>query len=121
MLGHMVMRKLYASSERFLKHTHEQAYLLTKGDPARPAEPLADVLDWSYTGNSHHPTEKPLSVLKPLIRSFSKPSAIVLDPFCGLGSTLLAAQNNNRAFVGIELTTGMCRPVDDDSADTLPP
>ncbi|HBA4825056.1 TPA: hypothetical protein J4351_005527, partial [Escherichia coli] len=33
-------------------------------------------------GNRHHPTEKPVTSLQPLIESFTHPNAIVLDPLC---------------------------------------
>ena len=101
--GHIVFRKGYASSSRFLERRHEQAYLLMKGAGPLPACPLSDVMDWKYTGNRLHPTQKPVSVLKPLIRSFSKPGAVVLDPFCGSGSTLVAAKMLQRDYLGIEL------------------
>lgn len=101
--GHMVFRKKYPSSKRFLQHHHEMAYLLAKGDARTPSEPLCDVREWSYTGNRLHPTQKPVSALKPLIQSFCPPRGLVLDPFCGSGSTLQAAQEVGRAFVGIEI------------------
>ena len=44
MAGHIVFNKSYASSVRFMRYHHEQAYLLVKGDPGRPAEPIPDVL-----------------------------------------------------------------------------
>lgn len=103
LVGHLVFRKTYASSKRFFRSQHEQAYLLAKGHPSLPASPLPDVLDWTYTGNRLHPTQKSASMLAPIIESFSKPGQIVLDPFCGSGSTLLAARNAERGFVGIEL------------------
>src|SRR5271169_3692654 len=37
--GHLVFRKRYPSSTRFLRYQHEQAYLLVKGEPAPPAQP----------------------------------------------------------------------------------
>jgi adenine-specific DNA-methyltransferase len=43
-----------------------------------------------------------VSVIKPLIQAFSKPGSIVLDPFCGSGSTLLAARESSRRYIGIE-------------------
>lgn len=101
--GHIVFRKPYASSTRFLERRHEQAYLLMKGAGRIPARPLPDVLEWKYTGNRLHPTQKPVSVLKPLIRSFSQPGDVVLDPFCGSGSTLVAAKLSQRRYLGIEL------------------
>lgn len=102
-VGHLVFCKDYASSRRFLGASHEQAYLLAKGHPSVPAMSLSDVRDWTYTGNKHHPTEKPVSVLEPLIEALCPPGGLVLDPFCGSGSTLLAARTCRRAYIGLEL------------------
>jgi DNA modification methylase len=107
--GHIVWKKEYASSARFLQYRHEQAYLLVKGNPARPGKPLPDVQPWKYTGNRAHPTEKAVEILQPLIRAFSKPGAIVLDPFAGSGSTAVAAALSGRRYVGIELDGRYCR------------
>jgi DNA modification methylase len=102
-VGHLVFRKSYASTTRFLRYQHEQAYLLAKGEPSRPEHPIADVLEMRYSGNHLHPTEKPVSALLPLIESFSFEGDLVLDPFCGSGSTLVAARQSLRRFIGIEL------------------
>ena len=74
--------KRYASSTRFLRYSHESAHLLAKGNPRPPERPIADVIEWQYTGNKLHPTQKPLSVLLPLVETFSAPSGLVLDPLC---------------------------------------
>jgi site-specific DNA-methyltransferase (adenine-specific) len=102
-VGHFVFPKGYASSTRMVRYQHECAYLLVKGDPPRPAEPIPDVIPWRYTGNRLHPTQKPLSILRPLITSFTAPGAVVLDPFAGSGSTLVAAQQLGRSYIGIEM------------------
>jgi DNA modification methylase len=56
-----------------------------------------------YSGNKLHPTQKPVAALKPLIEAFTQKHDLVLDPFCGSGSTLLAAKILNRNYLGIEL------------------
>jgi site-specific DNA-methyltransferase (adenine-specific) len=102
-VGHIVFRKKYASSSRFQRNSHEQAYLLAKGDAPLPADPPPDVIDWRYTGNRLHPTEKPVTPLLPLIEAFCPAGGIVLDPFAGSGSTLAAARELGRSFIGIEI------------------
>src|ERR1700733_3627772 len=101
--GHMVFRKRYASKTAFLQYRHEAAYLLVKGNPAFPEDHLPDVIDWTYTGNKFHPTQKSIHILKPLIEAFTKPGDLVLDPFAGSGSTCVAAQRTVRDYIGIEL------------------
>ncbi|MFY3457776.1 DNA methylase [Achromobacter xylosoxidans] len=102
-VGHIVFAKEYSSKARFLGYRHEAAYLLAKGQPPLPAAPLPDVMSWKYSGNRHHPTQKPVECLAPLIEAFTKPRAIVLDPFAGSGSTCVAARQVGRRFYGIEM------------------
>jgi DNA modification methylase len=107
-VGHVVFAKTYASSQRFMRAHHEMAYLLAKGRPTAPARPIEDVLPWTYSGNKAHPTEKAVPTLMPLIQSFSLPDAVVLDPFSGSGSTLVAAALSGRNYLGIELEARYC-------------
>jgi DNA modification methylase len=106
MVGHIVFQKRYASSVRFLRHQHEQAYVLAKGEPTMPLRPIPDVIDWRYTGNRLHPTQKPVGSLTPIIEAFCPANGVVLDPFCGSGSTLVAAKTTGRPFIGIEIDAG---------------
>ena len=102
-VGHFAFPKRYTSATRFVRYQHECAHLLAKGNPKEPRETIGDVIDWSYTGNKLHPTQKPVSVLLPLVETFSTPHGIVLDPFTGSGSSLLAAKMLGRGYLGIEL------------------
>jgi site-specific DNA-methyltransferase (adenine-specific) len=108
-VGHIVFRKRYASSSKFLRYQHEQAYLLAKGNVCLPDNPIPDVIDFPYAGNKLHPTQKPVEALAPLIEAFTKPGDLVLDPFSGSGSTLAAAQQLGRDWIGIELDNGHYR------------
>ena len=108
-IGHFVFPKRYTSATRHVRYQHECAYLLAKGFPREPAWPIGDVIDWTYSGNKLHPTQKPLPVLLPLIETFSAPGGLVLDPFAGSGSTLAAAKMLGRVFTGIELDAGYHR------------
>ncbi len=107
-VGHLTFPKRYASCTRILKYQHENAFLLAKGNP-KPHAIIGDVVDWMSAGNGLHPTQKPLGVLAPLVKAFSKPGGIVLDPFCGSGSSLMAAKLLGRRYVGMELDDGHYR------------
>lgn len=101
-------RKSYASSVWHTERRHESAWLLVKGYPAKRRNPLCNVQDWTYSGNRAHPTEKAVDILTPLIRAYSKPGAVVLDPFSGSGSTSVAAALTGRRYIGIELEERYC-------------
>jgi DNA modification methylase len=63
---------------------------------------VPDVFEWRYSGNRLHPTQKPVMAITPLIMAFSRTGDIVLDPFCGSGTTALAARQFKRRYIGIE-------------------
>ncbi len=102
-IGNLTFAKNYASKTGFLHYRHESAFLLAKGWPAKPGKTINDVLPWKYSENKHHPSEKHVSTLRPLIETFSAAGSLVLDPFSGSGSTLLAAKALGRSYLGIEL------------------
>jgi site-specific DNA-methyltransferase (adenine-specific) len=51
-----------------------------------------------------YPTQKPLALLERILAASSNPGDIVLDPFCGCGTALVAAQKLDRRWVGIDVT-----------------
>jgi len=106
--AHFVWPKRYASGGSIVAYCHEQAYLLSKGEPLKPQLVLRDVLEWRYSGNVHHPTQKPLIALQPLIAAYSNPGDVVLDPFAGSGTTAVATQQAGRRYIAIELESTYC-------------
>ena len=55
-----------------------------------------------------HPCEKPQAMLRHIIKTSSRENAVVLDPFMGSGSTLLAARSMGRQAIGIEKDERWC-------------
>lgn len=51
-----------------------------------------------------YPTQKPLALLERIINASSRPGDVVLDPFCGCGTTISAAQKLDRTWIGIDVT-----------------
>ncbi len=51
-----------------------------------------------------YPTQKPLKLLERIIKMGSQPGDVVLDPFCGCGTTIVAAQQLDRHWIGIDIT-----------------
>jgi len=51
-----------------------------------------------------YPTQKPLSLLNRIIQASTNPGDVVLDPFCGCGTALVAAEELERSWIGIDIT-----------------
>ena len=56
----------------------------------------------SNTRQNNHPTVKPIALMEYLVKLVSKEGALILDPFTGSGSTLIACKKLGRDFIGIE-------------------
>ncbi len=72
-----------------------------------PGPPVGDIwTDIPGVGGSGmgYPTEKPLALLQRIISASSKPGDVVLDPFCGCGTAVHAAQGLGRRWIGIDIT-----------------
>jgi site-specific DNA-methyltransferase (adenine-specific) len=119
-------------SRRYLNHTHETIFHFTK-DGATPLDRLAIGVPFKDKSNiarfghaadrrcagdvwfipyqtirsrrqrSHHPSPFPVELPERCIKLHGKEGAVVLDPFLGIGSTLLAAQRLGRRGIGIEI------------------
>jgi DNA modification methylase len=60
----------------------------------------------SYSRN--HPAVFPLKLAERVVQYYSFKDDVVLDPFCGSGTTLIAASNNGRRYIGIDLDQKYC-------------
>ncbi|MBI5567798.1 MAG: restriction endonuclease [Chloroflexi bacterium] len=75
-----------------------------------PGVPVQDVwTDISLIGGTSperlgYQTQKPLALLERIVNASSNPNDVVLDPFCGCGTTVHAAQKLGRQWIGIDIT-----------------
>lgn len=76
---------------------------LTIFNPPNHCKIVKNVLDFKKDTNNIHPTQKPLALLKHLIKLFSNEIETILDFTSGSGSTGIACLEMNRKFIGIEL------------------
>jgi len=71
-----------------------------------------------------YPTQKPEALLERIIKASSNEGDLVLDPFCGCGTAVVAAQKLNRRWIGIDIThlaiTLMKQRIKDTFGDTAP-
>ena len=85
----------------FLRREYED---LRRPFNASPYRPYTDV--WTYRTvqayNGKHECEKPLDMMKHIIETSSRPDGLVLDTFAGSGSTLDAARQTGRRFIGCD-------------------
>lgn len=81
--------------------TTEYVFFATKGQKGLLASPV-DYLRYDRVADKEHAAEKPIPLLKKLIECSTLPGDFILDPCCGSGSTLQAAQSLRRVGLGIE-------------------
>ena len=74
-------------------------------DPKIPEDWWADLnsLQSGVKERTGYPTQKPLALYERIIKASSNPGDIVLDPFCGCATTLIAAERLGRQWVGIDI------------------
>lgn len=102
-----VERKLQGTLHRFKKG--EEPVLVS--DKALQAEGVSanDVFHIPFVAPSAkerlgYPTQKPEALLERIIKASSNEGNVVLDPFCGCGTALVAAEKLNRRWIGIDIT-----------------
>jgi DNA modification methylase len=99
------------------KGKHEPCYYAHKrGHSARWLGPNNEVTLWEYdraASNDFHPTQKPVGVAVRAITNSTEKAHVVVDGFCGGGTTLIAAEQLERRCYAIELAPSYCQVIID--------
>jgi DNA modification methylase len=113
---------LYTKSNKYtfnapsIKRGHDKFYkngVKVKSDGRALEDWWADIPSRGTATNSKewlgYPTQKPEGLLKRIIETSSNKDDIVLDPFCGCGTSISVAQQFNRRYIGIDVSPTACR------------
>ena len=76
----------------------------TKGRPLQAVWTSINVINSQAKERLNYPTQKPLALLERIIAASSNEGDVVLDPFCGCATALVAAEKMGRDWVGIDLS-----------------
>ena len=103
----ILQRRSRDDSNKSVYARDEQGNVISNG--AKRGVPLSDVWDIPFLNpkakeRTGYPTQKPLLLLERIISLATNEGDCVLDPFCGSGTTLVAAQLLNRTAIGIDLS-----------------
>lgn len=71
-------------------------------DMEKKGKPMQDIWEFKDSTRPIYPTEKNMDMVKNIINASSKPNDLVLDCFCGSGTTVVAAKELNRRFIGVD-------------------
>jgi site-specific DNA-methyltransferase (adenine-specific) len=103
----ILQRRRRDDSNKAVYDRDEDGNVVSSG--AKRGVPLSDVWDIPFLNpkakeRTGYPTQKPLLLLERIIRLATNEGDRVLDPFCGSGTTLVAAQSLNRTAIGIDIS-----------------
>ena len=94
--------RLYYSSTGYVR---QKLYLdESKGAPVQDEWTDIQSLSGAHSERLGYPTQKPLALLERIIQASSNPGDWVLDPFCGCGTAVAAAEKLGRKWIGIDVT-----------------
>lgn len=87
---------------------HELILHASNGTPRVVSRSVGNVLQHKRDDNEDHPSPKPVGLIRQLMQVVTEPGDLVLDAFMGAGSTLIAAKEEKRRAIGIEVEERYC-------------
>ncbi|MGS2723952.1 DNA-methyltransferase [Porticoccus sp. GXU_MW_L64] len=99
----VTMERRFFTVKTNVNDGYEYVLILAKGKPYKPFKAFKCPMPWYPSSKALHPLQSSTGILKPFIKSLSQKGEIVFDPFCGSGSTLSAAKELGRCYLGIDI------------------
>ncbi len=101
----LIWEKNNATANRWYMKNCELTCYFYKGEAKTINNPSSKQVHQfnNFSGDKEHPTQKPVELMKLYISNSSNEGDLVLDPFAGSGSTLVAAKELKRNFIGFEI------------------
>ncbi len=102
-------QKRWRGMKSKVEYSGDVRLVTQKTSDESPGRPMDDVWDIPVINSQArerlgYPTQKPLALLERIIQASSNPGDVVLDPFCGCGTAVHAAQKLGRLWLGIDIT-----------------
>ena len=114
--------KRWKGKQSYVKYSKGVRSFSKMTDKESKGAPMDDVWEISVINSqakerTGYPTQKPLKLLERIIEASSNPGDLVLDPFCGCATTLVAADRLGRRWAGIDLSPLAIKLVNDRIAE----
>jgi DNA modification methylase len=93
--GRIGMGGIWRRKFELITHSYLQPKSEKSGD--------SDILECAPIREKLHTSQKPTDLIETIIKKITKEGDVILDPFAGSGSTLVAAKNTGRDYIGIEI------------------
>jgi adenine-specific DNA-methyltransferase len=100
--GGEYLRREYEHLRREYEHLRREYEHLRRPFFLSPEDEWGDVWRFGIERGSEHPTQKPIALMRHIVKVSSRPGHIIIDPFTGSGTTGVACMHLGRRFVGIE-------------------
>ena len=104
----LVWDKRYPGLGSGFRAQHEMIAIASNGQPEWHSYAYGNVIQSTRLTKTEHPHQKPTDLIQKLIETCCPPTGIILDPFMGAGSTLVAAKDLGRRAIGIEIEERYC-------------
>jgi site-specific DNA-methyltransferase (adenine-specific) len=101
--GVVVWDKVHLGMGHYFRRRHEQIVFASKGRRKLSRRDLADVWAVPRIHRAAYPTQKPVKLFELMVEASTEPGFVVCDPFCGSGSSAVAALRAGCDFIGSDI------------------